>query len=110
MMNDSSFPEVSSKQWKQKIQFELQGGDYNQNLIWKSPEGIDVRPFYHRDDLTAPVCKTENVGSVKGCYEIPAQNAVKANQKIRQIANTKIESIYLVIHNEQIDIVVLFAD
>ena len=112
-MNEPSFhtfPGVSSKQWKQKIQFELQGDDYNRNLIWKSPEGIDVKPFYHPDDFTAPVNKTENVGSVKGCFEIQVQNAFKANKKIRQLANTKIESIYLIIHNKQIDIEILFAD
>ena len=45
------FPEVSSKQWKQHIQFDLKGADYNETLIWKSNEGIDVKPFYHADEL-----------------------------------------------------------
>ena len=44
------FDPVSSKQWKQKIQFELNGADYNQTLIWNSPEDIKVKPFYHSDD------------------------------------------------------------
>ena len=44
------FEQVSSKAWKQKIQVDLKGGDYNENLIWKSPEGIHVKPFYHQDD------------------------------------------------------------
>src|SRR5690606_42048127 len=111
MMNEPSFhtfPEVSSKLWKQKIQFELQGDDYNQNLIWKSPEGIDVKPFYHPDDFTTPVFETVNTGLAKGCFKIQVQNASKANQKVKQIAN-KIESIYLVIHNEKIDIDILLA-
>lgn len=46
-----NFPSVSSKQWKQKIQADLKGADYNENLIWKSPEGIHVKPFYHRDEF-----------------------------------------------------------
>ncbi len=46
-----SFDEVSSKQWKQKIQYDLKGADYNESLIWKSPEGINVKPFYHEDDF-----------------------------------------------------------
>lgn len=46
-----TFDPVSSKQWKQKIQADLKGADYNENLIWKSPEGIHVKPFYHRDEF-----------------------------------------------------------
>jgi hypothetical protein len=34
------FDPVSSKQWKQKIQFELKGADYNETLIWNSPETL----------------------------------------------------------------------
>lgn len=45
------FKSVSTKQWKQKIQADLNGADYNENLIWKSPEGIHVKPFYHRDEF-----------------------------------------------------------
>ena len=42
----SEFNEVSAKQWKQKIQFDLQGANYNDALVWKSNQGIDVKPFY----------------------------------------------------------------
>ncbi len=46
----SAFPEVGSKEWKQLIQFELKGKDYNQTLVWESLEGIKVKPFYHADE------------------------------------------------------------
>jgi methylmalonyl-CoA mutase len=36
------FNPVSVKAWKQKIQLDLKGADYNDSLIWKSAEGIDV--------------------------------------------------------------------
>lgn len=45
------FDEVSAKQWKQKIQYDLKGADYNKTLIGKSPEGIHIKPFYHQDDF-----------------------------------------------------------
>jgi methylmalonyl-CoA mutase len=45
------FDEVSAKEWKQKIQADLKGADYNDTLIWKNLEGIDVKPFYHQDDF-----------------------------------------------------------
>ncbi|AWI25862.1 methylmalonyl-CoA mutase subunit beta [Flavobacterium pallidum] len=49
----NTFGPVSSKQWKQQIQFELRGADYNETLVWESPEGIKVKPFYHIDEGTA---------------------------------------------------------
>lgn len=54
------FDEVSAKQWRQKIQYDLKGADYNETLVWKSPEGIHVKPFYHQDDFT------ESFNSVPG--------------------------------------------
>lgn len=46
------FDEVSAKEWKQRIQYDLKGADYNETVVWKSPEGIHVKPFYHQDDFT----------------------------------------------------------
>jgi methylmalonyl-CoA mutase len=43
------FEKVSTKAWKQKIQVDLKGGDY-QNLITKTLENIDIKPFYHYDE------------------------------------------------------------
>lgn len=44
------FDEVSAKQWKQQIQFDLKGADYNETLVWQSLEGIHVKPFYDIED------------------------------------------------------------
>jgi methylmalonyl-CoA mutase len=49
-----AFDSVSAKQWKQKIQAELKGADYNEALVWQSAEGIHVKPFYHPDDFKKP--------------------------------------------------------
>jgi methylmalonyl-CoA mutase len=44
-----------------KIQFELKR-DYNETLIWNSPEDIKVKPFYHRDEFTkAPAVTTKSI-------------------------------------------------
>lgn len=56
------FNPVSSKEWKQQIQMELKGADYNKTLVWKSLEGIDVKPFYHADNyefVTVPLSKED---------------------------------------------------
>lgn len=47
----SGFDEVSAKQWKQKIQYDLKGLDYNETLVWQSAEGVNVKPFYHADNF-----------------------------------------------------------
>ncbi len=52
------FPEISEKEWKQLIQYDLKGADYQKTLVWESLEGIKVQPFYHRDSyeyLDVPV-------------------------------------------------------
>lgn len=51
-MNDSDnllFDGVSSKQWKQKIQFELNGAPYS-SVVHHDNEQIPIRPFYHFDE------------------------------------------------------------
>jgi len=45
----SEFEAVSSKRWKQKIQFDLRGADYNKTLLTHTNEGITINPFYHLD-------------------------------------------------------------
>lgn len=50
----SDFNAISSKEFKQKIQYDLKGASYNDTLIWHTQEGIDIKPFYHRDELEQP--------------------------------------------------------
>lgn len=47
--NFKDFEPVSEKAWKQKIQADLRGKDYNQTMLTATDEGIDIKPFYHRD-------------------------------------------------------------
>ncbi|RXG15339.1 heterodimeric methylmalonyl-CoA mutase small subunit [Leeuwenhoekiella aestuarii] len=48
----SEFQPVSAKAFKQKIQYDLDGLDYNKTLVWNAPEGIHIKPFYHSEDTT----------------------------------------------------------
>lgn len=47
----SDFPPVSTGQWEEKIQADLKGADYEKRLVWKSPEGLKVRPYYRSEHL-----------------------------------------------------------
>jgi methylmalonyl-CoA mutase len=46
--------------WKQKIQVDLKGADYNETLLWKTDEGIKVKPFYTKEDRKDISTSTES--------------------------------------------------
>lgn len=50
----SEFNGFDDKLWKQQIQMDLNGKDYNQALIWESPDGIAVQPFYTKNNTKVP--------------------------------------------------------
>ncbi|MFY9984566.1 MAG: methylmalonyl-CoA mutase family protein [Chthoniobacterales bacterium] len=45
------FPPVSTAAWDAAIQVDLKGADYDKKLLWKSDEGISVRPYFRREDI-----------------------------------------------------------
>ena len=47
----SEFSPVSTSQWEEKIRTDLKGADYEKKLIWKTDEGINVKPYYRAEDL-----------------------------------------------------------
>jgi methylmalonyl-CoA mutase len=49
------FDPVSSNNGN-KNQFELKGADYNETLIWNSPEDIKVKPFIIEMSLQSTCC------------------------------------------------------
>ena len=106
-MDDSLFKEfepVSSKQWKQQIQYELKGADYNETLVWESPEGIKVKPFYHSDEAGAKLnIKTpEHPFSV--LQNIYVHDVKKSNERALDTLNRGAESIRFTIENESVSI------
>ena len=98
----SDFEEVSAKQWKQKIQYELKGADYNETLVWNSLEGIHVKPFYHPDEAPEPV-KVKNPQHWNITEKIYAASAERANKKAREALQKGAGSIWFIIPSEEID-------
>ena len=47
----ADFAPVSAQQWKDKIIADLKGADFDKKLVWRTPEGFNVQPFYRREDL-----------------------------------------------------------
>lgn len=101
----NEFNGVSSKAWKQKLQLDLKGADYNEALIWKSVEGIDVKPFYHSDDLeTLPSFPNTKATSWKICQTIYVSNEFTANQKAQEVLNRGADSLKFTIPSQEISI------
>ncbi|TBV26084.1 methylmalonyl-CoA mutase [Meridianimaribacter sp. CL38] len=101
----SNFDGVSSKQWKQKIQADLKGADYNDTLIWKSNEGIDVRPFYHADEFDAlPKVSDAKATQWYICQTIFVADAKKSNEKAIDALSRGAESIKFIISNTKINL------
>ncbi len=105
----NEFEEVSSKQWKQKIQFDLKGADYNEKLVWKSLDGIDVKPFYHPDEPAEAV----NINSPSKwavVEQIYVSSAERANKKALNAIQKGAESLWFILPSEEVDLKELFRN
>jgi methylmalonyl-CoA mutase len=100
----SEFDPISSKQWKQKIQFELKGEDYNDTLIWNSPENIKVKPFYNQDDLQENLPVNPNANGFKICQNIFVFDLEKSIERALESIERGADSIIFTIENETIDV------
>jgi len=103
------FNPISSKQWKQQIQYELNGADYNDALVWESPEGIKVKPFYHRDETEKTNYITKNNPS-KIIQDIFVFDLEKSIIKAKDSLNRGADSIKFIIQNQEIDIYKLLSE
>jgi methylmalonyl-CoA mutase len=98
------FNPITSKQWKQQIQFDLKGADYNDTLIWNSPEDIKVKPFYHKDEFKANPAINSKATEFKICQNIFVHDLEKSNLRAIESINRGAESICFTIENENIDV------
>lgn len=109
LFND--FEGMSSKAWKQKIQFDLKGADYNDSLIWKTNEDINVKPFYHADEFSSlPNVSNSKATEWKISQSITVINEKEANQKALNAISRGAENILFIIKSETISVEDLFQD
>jgi len=92
------FEEVSSSAWKQKIQVDLKGADYNETLLWNSNEGITVKPFYHNDDTTVNTSISKNNWKIAQLIEVSTPK--ESNKKALDVISKGVESIVFKITTE----------
>ena len=100
----SDFEAVSSKQWKQQIQYELKGADYNETLVWESPEGIKVKPFYHNDETEVnldAIVPTKPFAIVQNIF---VHDVKKSNTRALETLQRGAESVRFTLENDTVSI------
>jgi len=80
------FNSISPAAWKQKIQVDLKGADYNETLLWKTDEGIVVKPFYTKEDR---VNSTSNTSEFK--FNISQSIYINDEKTVNYIAKNALE-------------------
>lgn len=100
----SEFNSVTTKQWKQQIQYELKGADYNETLVWESPEGIKVKPFYHCDDTITPYKLNPTTTAFKIVQNIFVHDLEKSIKRALETLNRGAESLRFTIENDALAI------
>lgn len=111
----ADFPAVSAKTWKDKIVTDLKGADFDKKLVWRTPEGFNVQPYYRREDLKGLKTTVSAPGQfpyVRGTREnndwmvrqniCAGTNARKANQKALDVLNKGINSLGFYLDKEKL--------
>ncbi len=102
----ADFAPISTETWKNKIIADLKGADFDKKLVWRTPEGFNVQPFYRREDLkglkttvSAPGqfpyvrgTRTNNDWAIRQNI-CACKNARKANEKALEVLNKGINSL-----------------
>jgi methylmalonyl-CoA mutase len=91
------FPPVSTADWEAAIRKDLKGADYEKRLVWRTRTGVDIRPYYRREDLAgldylldtvpgefpyARGTRPNNEWAI--CEEVDSKDLVEANAEARK--------------------------
>ena len=104
------FNPISSKQWKQQIQFELKGADYNETLVWNSPEDIQVKPFYHKDENSKRYSNNTKATEFKICQNIFVYDVEKSIERANNTLTRGADSLRFSIENDSVDVIRLLEN
>ena len=109
----SDFSPASTEQWENQISKDLKGGDYAKRLISKTIEGIDIKPYYRKEDIENSILTnflpgefpfirgnktTDNSWDIRQNIEV--SDIAEANKKANNIANKGINSFGFICTND----------
>ena len=102
----SDFAAPTRQQWRDKIEVDLKGADYQKKMVWRTNEGFSMEPFYLREDVE----KLATVNALPGEFpyvrgnkaacnswyvrqDIKCESAKQANAKALDILNRGVDSL-----------------
>ena len=112
-----NFNTITPKAWKQKIQADLKGADYNETLLWKTEEKIIVKPFYTKEDQTHEriklpengfnICQSIFIDDEKIANQLATDALKRGATAIEFVANKKF-NIQAVLKNIALDTIKIY--
>lgn len=107
------FPQTSYQEWRDKVEADLKGADFNKKLVWRTNEGFDVQPIYRAEDIAG----FETTKSLPGQYpyvrgtrtdndwltrqDIVAETAEQANTIALEVLNKGVTSLGFKVANAE---------
>ena len=77
----SDFKPASKQEWKERVNIDLKGGDFDKKLVWKNLSKINIQPFYNTEDKKEYLQNTgENSQSLINYRSILVQTEESANK------------------------------
>lgn len=111
----SDFTAPSRQQWREKIEADLKGADYQKKMVWRTNEGFSMEPFYLKEDVD----KLAAVNALPGEFpyvrgnkaadntwrvrqDIRCTSAAEANAKALDILNKGVDSLGFIIPKAEV--------
>ena len=111
----ADFTAPTRQEWRDKIEVDLKGADYEKKMVWRTNEGFSMQPFYLKEDVD----KLPTVNALPGEFpfvrgnkkdnnvwyvrqNIVANDPKEANAKALDILNKGIDSLGFRIPGEKV--------
>ncbi len=72
----SDFTAPSRQEWRDKIEVDLKGADYQKKMVWRTNEGFSMEPFYLKEDVE----KLATVNALPGEFPYVRGNKAASNE------------------------------
>ena len=111
----SDFVAPTRQEWRDKIEVDLKGADYQKKMVWRTNEGFSMEPFYRKEDVD----KLATVNALPGEFpyvrgnraasnewhvrqDIKCECPKEANQKALDILNKGVDSLGFTIPGKEV--------
>ena len=111
----SDFTAPTRQEWRDKIEVDLKGADYQKKMVWRTNEGFSMEPFYRKEDVEDLALVNALPGEfpyVRGNktadnewyvrQDIKCESAKAANEKALDILNKGVDSLGFIIPADQL--------